>query len=91
MADFGAAAPVFIQEGVGIFDADPDPCAGVSLVAFTQENVAAAAGDGGEEWRLSFGELPIFLEAKNFDEVLDAGGSVLHAQNWADSSETNRR
>src|SRR5271157_733122 len=75
MADSGAGAAIFLEQGVGVTYANPYPTAGVSLIAFGEENGAAAAGDRGED-----GSLPIEFEAKMVDVVKDAGGDVLDAE-----------
>ena len=45
MTNLCTSAPVVFEQSIGIFDADPNPAAAVSLVALAQENVALAAAD----------------------------------------------
>lgn len=43
MADLRSGAAILFQQGISILDADPNPRAGMALVAFAQKNVASAA------------------------------------------------
>jgi hypothetical protein len=43
MTNLCAGAPVLFKQRIGIFDADPNPAATMSLVALAQEDVALAA------------------------------------------------
>jgi hypothetical protein len=37
--DFRSAAAVFLEQSIRVFDADPNPPAGLSLIPWAQENV----------------------------------------------------
>jgi hypothetical protein len=85
MANLCAATLVLFQQSIGIFDADPNPAATVSLVTLAQENVALAAAHGRE-----IRALPVHLNPKGSNGVLDAGRNISHAQDGGDSFKPNR-
>jgi len=82
MTDFCPAAPVLLQRCVRVTDADPDPAAGMSLVALAQEEVAFPARHGS---KTHLCVLPIEIEPERSHVVIDACDNVRHAQDGSDS------
>ena len=75
VADFGACAAIFFEESVCVAYANPDPGAGVSLIALGEKDGAAAAGHAGKN-----GRLPFDVEAEFVDVVVDAGSDAFDAE-----------
>ena len=67
MTNLSALNLVFVEQTFCVFDANPYPRTGIPLIAFAQENVAAAARDRSEER-----PLPIYFETEFADVVVDA-------------------
>src|SRR5947209_5458107 len=84
MPYLGPARAVFIEQRFGIFHPDPNPRPRISLIALTEKTVASTSRDRNESRRL-----PIKLEPKALDVILDAGFNATYAQDRTDAFESN--
>lgn len=85
MADFGPRGLVFLINSFDVGPIDPDPGAGVPLIALAEEEAAAAAGDGDEVLGLE-----VNFEPEGLNIIVAAGGDVAHAEYGRDSAEGER-